>query len=126
MSTPEISKTEILKRDAPTLDKFAERYRLMLSGFQEFDLKPFILQYRLAFEQSFSDFVACTKCRGECNTSVYVKNGTQMYYGPSFEAMKNSGIPKVIFTAHICPGVTQRKLEIVNLLKNQQEESSHD
>ncbi len=94
----------------------AERFKLVLRGFEEFALREWLREYRYSFEDALQDFKACVTCSGKCRSTLYVPGGTPMYFALDYWGIKNSGANRPVFKAFLCPGPVERKKRIEKLL----------
>lgn len=101
------------------------RYSLIFRGFEEFQLMQYIVppyefHYKLHFNDTLNDLLACIRCDGTCQTRV-TRDGVPMYYGLHYQDIKFGG-GKPAFRVFMCPGVNVRKEQIKKMLLSKQPE----
>lgn len=89
-----------------------ERFALVIRGYEEFNLQRFLESYKYDFELVLQDYLKCIQCNGICRTNVYTNGGTPMYQGLDYNAIKFIRGAYPLFKVFICPGVTERKVQI--------------
>jgi len=96
-----------------------ERYRILLRGFEQYNLQQRIPNYRIEFAQALHDLIACLRCDGNtCRT----KCGNQCYYALHRRDIEFYG-GRPMFRIFTCPGVAERKEQLRRLyVENREDE----
>lgn len=84
-----------------------DRYKILLRGFEKYDLQKHIQNNLLKFDEALRDLIACLHCTGTCRT----KCGNGYYYALHRHDIESYGNrPK--FRVFECPGVAARKEQL--------------
>lgn len=118
----ELASQKITEDD--NIEKLMQRYYPIFRGFEQFDMRRFLSgeikynPYIKKFETALQDFWTCVNCDGNgCKCSHFVTGGTPIYFALDYFGFKMYQGKYPAFHLVRCPGVTERKKEIVDLLQ---------